>query len=49
MSVYVVRALVRVREVIAQNKEIAKKLDALERRIDSHDETIVEFPEGSVE
>ncbi len=35
MSVYVVRAFVRMREVISQNKEIAKKLDALERRIDS--------------
>lgn len=43
MSVYVVRAFVRMREVIAQNKEIAKKLDALERRIDSQDESIVEI------
>lgn len=43
MSVHVVRAFVRMREVISQNKEIAKKLDALERRIDSQDETIVEI------
>ena len=43
MSVYVVRAFVRMREAISQNKEIAKKLDALERRIDSQDETIVEI------
>lgn len=47
IMIYVVRALARVREVIAQNKEIAKKLDAPERRIDSHDETIVELPEGN--
>lgn len=46
MSVYVVRAFVRMREVIAQNKEIAKKLDALERRIDSQDESIVEIVEA---
>jgi hypothetical protein len=43
LSVHVVRAFVRTREVIAQNKEIAKKLNALERRIDSQDETIVEI------
>jgi ORF6N domain len=43
MSVYVVRAFVRMREAISQNREIAKKLDALERRIDSQDETIVEI------
>jgi cell division protein FtsB len=43
MSVYVVRAFVRMRAAIGQNKEIAKKLDALERRIDSQDETIVEI------
>ena len=42
-SVYVVRAFVRMREIIAQNREIAKKLAALERRIDSQDETIVEI------
>jgi phage regulator Rha-like protein len=43
MSVYVVRAFVRMREMISQNKEIAKQLAGLERRIDSQDETIVEI------
>lgn len=43
MSVHVVRAFVGMREVISHNKEIARKLDALERRIDSQDETIVEI------
>jgi allophanate hydrolase subunit 1 len=37
------RAFVRMREVISQNREIAKQLAALERRIDSQDETIVEI------
>jgi hypothetical protein len=43
VSVYVVRAFVRMREVLAAHKELAKKLDALERRIDSQDETIIEI------
>ena len=43
MSLYVVRAFVRMREVLATHKELARKLAALERRIDSQDETIVEI------
>ena len=43
MSVHVVRAFVRMRELIAQNKEIAKKLAQLEGRIDGLDETVVEI------
>jgi hypothetical protein len=43
MSVYVVRAFVRMRAAIVQNKEIAKKFAQLETRIDSQDETIVEI------
>ena len=31
------------REVLATHKELAHKLAALEQRIDSHDETIVEI------
>lgn len=42
MSLYVVRAFVRMREVIAASKELAKKLDELERRLDDHDDAIVE-------
>jgi hypothetical protein len=34
-SVYVVRAFVRLRELIASNKELAKRLDALEKKYDS--------------
>jgi len=37
------RAFVRLREMIATNKELAKRLEELERRIDGQDETIVEI------
>ena len=43
MSVYVVRAFVRMRGVISQNRELARKLAELEQRVDSQDETIVEI------
>ena len=35
MSVHVVRAFVRLREMIASNKELAKRLDELEKKYDS--------------
>jgi hypothetical protein len=40
MGVHVVRAFVRLREMIATNKELAKKLEELERRLDTHDQAI---------
>ena len=44
VSVYVVRAFVRLREVLASNKELALKLSELEsrigRKLDSHDQVI---------
>ena len=39
-SVYVVRAFVRLREILSTHKELAQKLKDLELRIDSHDEQI---------
>lgn len=39
-SLHVVRAFVRLREMVAANRELAKKLDALERRVSSHDDAI---------
>jgi ORF6N domain-containing protein len=42
-SVRVVRAFVRLREMVAANAELANKLKDLERRLDSHDEAIVEL------
>ena len=40
MSVHVVRAFVRLREMVAANKELSKKLDELERRVSHHDQAI---------
>lgn len=37
MSVYVVRAFVKLREVLASNTELARKLDALEKSVSSLD------------
>jgi len=39
-SVRVVRAFVRLREIVAANAQLAAKLQELERRLDSHDEGI---------
>ena len=40
VSVFVVRAFVRLREMVTANKELSKKLDELERRVSHHDEAI---------
>lgn len=44
MSVYVVRAFVKLREMIASNQELARRLDDLEKRIErklaTHDQAI---------
>jgi hypothetical protein len=42
-SVRVVRAFVRLREMVAANTQLAGKLAELERRLDSHDEAIVDL------
>ena len=39
-SVYVVRAFVRQREMIASNKELTAKLNELERKLTTHDQAI---------
>ena len=41
MGVYVVRAFVKLREVLASNKELAQKLDQLERKLQTHDQAIL--------
>jgi hypothetical protein len=43
MSVFVVRAFVRLREMISSNRVIAMKIAELERRLENHDETIQEL------
>jgi hypothetical protein len=42
-SVRVVRAFVRLREIISANSELAAKFAHLERRLDSHDEAIAQL------
>jgi len=43
MSVFVVRAFVRVREILATNKEFAERLNELEKHLGAHDGTIQEI------
>lgn len=40
MGVYVVRAFVQLRELLATNKELAARLNELEHRLSSHDQAI---------
>ena len=40
MSLYVVRAFVRLREILASNTALARKLDELERKYQHHDDAI---------
>src|SRR5271163_2171808 len=46
MSVFVVRAFVRLREMLATNRRLAGKIDELENRLDTHDSVIVELIEA---
>jgi hypothetical protein len=43
MGIFAVRAFIRMREVLSTHRELARKLAALERRIDTQDETIAEI------
>lgn len=40
MSVFVVRAFVRLREIFFTHKELAQKISALENRVSDHDTSI---------
>lgn len=46
MSVFVVRAFVRLREMLAANQRLAAKVGELERRLDTHDSAIQELLEA---
>jgi phage regulator Rha-like protein len=46
MSIFVVRAFVRMREALAANRRIVSKLAELERRVQSHDTNIEELVEA---
>lgn len=43
MSVFVVRAFVQLREMLATHKELAARLEALEMKVGGHDETIADI------
>jgi hypothetical protein len=43
MSVFVVRAFVRLREMLAANRQLAAKIDELENRLEIHDGAIQEL------
>lgn len=43
VSVYVVRAFVKLREMLAAHKQLAAKLDELERELQKHDRQIIEL------
>jgi hypothetical protein len=46
MCVFVVRAFVRLREMLATNRRLAGKIDELENRLDTHDSVIQELIEA---
>jgi hypothetical protein len=46
MSVFVVRAFVRLREMLASNRELAAKIEELERRLETHDSAIQDLLEA---
>jgi len=46
MSIFVVRAFVRMREALAANQQIVAKLTELERRLENHDADIRELVEA---
>jgi len=46
MSVFVVRAFVRLREMLATNRRLAGKIGELENRLDTHDSTIQDLIEA---
>ena len=46
MSIFVVRAFIRMREALANNQKIMSKLSELEQRVDSHDANIQELIEA---
>jgi hypothetical protein len=43
MGIFVVRAFVKLREMLASNKELGRKVDQLERKLQTHDHAIVDI------
>src|SRR5215470_5226438 len=46
MSVFVVRAFVRLREMFSTNRQLAAKIDELDRKLESHDSAITSLIEA---
>jgi phage regulator Rha-like protein len=46
MSVFVVRAFVRMREMLAKNRQLAAKINELDRRLETHDSAIQDIMEA---
>ena len=46
MSILVVEAFVQLREILSSHKELAHKLEELERRVGTHDQVIVDLVEA---
>lgn len=46
MSVFVVRAFVRLRQMLATNRQLATKIDELERKLETHDTAIQDLIEA---
>jgi hypothetical protein len=46
MSVFVVRAFVRLRELLSTNRRLAAKIDELDRKLESHDSAITSLMEA---
>jgi hypothetical protein len=43
MSVFIVRAFVRLREIALTNEKLSRKVDQLEKRVSDHDEILIEI------
>jgi Na+/phosphate symporter len=46
MSILIIKAFVRMREVLTRNKELAEKLELLESKVDRHDKQIASIVEA---
>ena len=43
MSVFIIRAFIRLREMVLTNEKLARKVDQLESRVSDHDEILVDL------
>ena len=43
MNIFIIRAFVKIRELLATNKDLARKIEELERKQSEHDENLAEI------